>query len=129
MIMVMIMIMMIIMIVLLIMLLIILSMSTLNTVNVVHIITNTCIWLPVVLNLKLMTTFNGLHFDCQDKELPNQGSVVGARVLLKLGDSVTTDHISPAGSIPRNSPAARYLSGRGCILLYNVTLLHNLSSI
>ena len=32
-----------------------------------------------------------------------------ARVLAVLGDSVTTDHISPAGSIPKNGPAARYL--------------------
>lgn len=65
------------------------------------------------LNVMLMTTFNKFYFNCQGKELPNQSSIVGARVLLKLGDSVTTDHISPAGSIPRNSPAARYLSGRG----------------
>jgi aconitate hydratase len=36
-----------------------------------------------------------------------------AYVLLNLGDSVTTDHISPAGSIARNSPAARYLAERG----------------
>ncbi|CAE1278294.1 ACO [Acanthosepion pharaonis] len=36
-----------------------------------------------------------------------------AYVLLNLGDSVTTDHISPAGSIARNSPAARYLSSLG----------------
>jgi aconitate hydratase len=36
--------------------------------------------------------------------------VRGARVLALLGDSVTTDHISPAGSIPRDSPAARYLN-------------------
>ena len=36
-----------------------------------------------------------------------------ATALLFLGDSVTTDHISPAGSIARNSPAARYLAGRG----------------
>jgi aconitate hydratase len=35
--------------------------------------------------------------------------VFGARVLAVLGDSVTTDHISPAGSIPRNGPAAKYL--------------------
>lgn len=34
-------------------------------------------------------------------------------MLLNLGDSVTTDHISPAGSISRTSPAARYLAGRG----------------
>jgi len=36
-----------------------------------------------------------------------------ARVLALLGDSVTTDHISPAGSIPADSPAGRYLIGRG----------------
>jgi aconitate hydratase len=39
--------------------------------------------------------------------------IVGARVLAKLGDSVTTDHISPAGSIASNSPAARYLRENG----------------
>nr|QIE05299.1 aconitase ACO1 [Halichondria panicea] len=39
--------------------------------------------------------------------------VASGRVLLNLGDSVTTDHISPAGSISRNSPAARYLGSRG----------------
>ncbi|ODM91228.1 Cytoplasmic aconitate hydratase [Orchesella cincta] len=39
--------------------------------------------------------------------------LIGSVCLLYLGDSVTTDHISPAGSIARNSPAARYLSGRG----------------
>jgi aconitate hydratase len=37
----------------------------------------------------------------------------GARVLAVLGDSVTTDHISPAGSIASNSPAAKYLVGKG----------------
>jgi aconitate hydratase len=36
--------------------------------------------------------------------------IAGARVLALLGDSVTTDHISPAGSIERNGPAARYLT-------------------
>ncbi|HEY0186051.1 MAG TPA: aconitate hydratase [Cellulomonas sp.] len=39
--------------------------------------------------------------------------VVGARVLAKLGDSVTTDHISPAGSIKADSPAGRYLAEHG----------------
>ncbi|HLU00117.1 MAG TPA: aconitate hydratase [Burkholderiaceae bacterium] len=39
--------------------------------------------------------------------------IVGARVLAKLGDSVTTDHISPAGSIAPNSPAAKYLISHG----------------
>jgi aconitate hydratase len=37
----------------------------------------------------------------------------GARVLAVLGDSVTTDHISPAGSIPADSPAGRYLIAQG----------------
>ena len=39
--------------------------------------------------------------------------IVGARVLLKLGDSVTTDHISPAGSIKPDSPAGLYLTEHG----------------
>lgn len=39
--------------------------------------------------------------------------VIGARVLVKLGDSVTTDHISPAGSIKADSPAGKYLTERG----------------
>lgn len=39
--------------------------------------------------------------------------LTGARVLVKLGDSVTTDHISPAGSIKADSPAGRYLSEHG----------------
>jgi aconitate hydratase len=39
--------------------------------------------------------------------------IKGARVLAKLGDSVTTDHISPAGSIKANSPAGKYLQERG----------------
>lgn len=46
-------------------------------------------------------------------------SIENAAVLLNLGDSVTTDHISPAGSIARNSPAARYLAGRGYVINYN----------
>jgi aconitate hydratase A / 2-methylisocitrate dehydratase len=39
--------------------------------------------------------------------------VVGARVLVMVGDSVTTDHISPAGSIPAASPAGQYLLSKG----------------
>ena len=53
------------------------------------------------------------YFDNLTKELPKIKPVSKARVLLYLGDSVTTDHISPAGSIARNSPAARYLASRG----------------
>src|SRR5262249_31132871 len=37
----------------------------------------------------------------------------GVRVLALLGDSITTDHISPAGSIPKDSPAGRYLISQG----------------
>ena len=48
--------------------------------------------------------------------------VKDAAVLLFLGDSVTTDHISPAGSIARNSPAARYLAGKGCVCNYTCKL-------
>src|SRR5690606_31233937 len=39
--------------------------------------------------------------------------IAGARVLAKLGDSVTTDHISPAGAIKADSPAGQYLSSHG----------------
>jgi aconitate hydratase len=39
--------------------------------------------------------------------------IVGARALALLGDSVTTDHISPAGSIPAESPAGKYLVSKG----------------
>jgi aconitate hydratase len=46
-------------------------------------------------------------------EPPPMRDVTGARVLAVLGDSVTTDHISPAGSIPKNGPAARYLKEHG----------------
>src|SRR5205823_11427856 len=41
------------------------------------------------------------------------GDIHGARVLAKLGDSVTTDHISPAGAIKPDSPAGRYLTEHG----------------
>jgi len=41
------------------------------------------------------------------------GDIVGARCLVKVGDSVTTDHISPAGSIKADSPAGAYLVERG----------------
>ncbi|XP_064644944.1 cytoplasmic aconitate hydratase-like isoform X2 [Lineus longissimus] len=47
------------------------------------------------------------------REVPGSKGVEDAYVLLNLGDSVTTDHISPAGSISRTSPAARYLANRG----------------
>ncbi len=46
-------------------------------------------------------------------EVPPVEDIHGARVLVLLGDSVTTDHISPAGSIALDSPAGRYLVERG----------------
>jgi aconitate hydratase len=46
-------------------------------------------------------------------EPPALADIHGARVLAKLGDMVTTDHISPAGSIPKDSPAGRYLIQHG----------------
>ncbi|CAG9317338.1 unnamed protein product [Blepharisma stoltei] len=46
-------------------------------------------------------------------DVPAIKDITDAYVLLKLGDSITTDHISPAGNISKNSPAARYLTSRG----------------
>lgn len=46
-------------------------------------------------------------------KLPVIGNVKGAYCLLNLGDAVTTDHISPAGSIAKNSSAGRYLMSLG----------------
>jgi aconitate hydratase len=52
--------------------------------------------------------FQGLTLD-----VPPSTDIVGARVLAVLGDSVTTDHISPAGDIADQSPAGRFLKERG----------------
>jgi aconitate hydratase len=53
------------------------------------------------------------YFDGMSLEPPPVGDIHGARVLALLGDSVTTDHISPAGSIKKDSPAGLYLQSRG----------------
>jgi aconitate hydratase len=53
------------------------------------------------------------YFDGMQLEPSPVEDVAGARVLLKLGDSVTTDHISPAGAIKKDSPAGKYLSEHG----------------
>jgi aconitate hydratase len=53
------------------------------------------------------------YFDGMGAEPAPVRDVEGARVLAKLGDSVTTDHISPAGSIKPDSPAGRYLLDHG----------------
>jgi aconitate hydratase len=46
-------------------------------------------------------------------ELPRIPEIRGARCLARLGDSITTDHISPAGSIKEDSPAGAYLKSKG----------------
>jgi aconitate hydratase len=53
------------------------------------------------------------YFDGMAREPEPVSDIAGARVLAKLGDSVTTDHISPAGSIKADSPAGRYLTEHG----------------
>jgi len=53
------------------------------------------------------------YFDGMSVEPSAVTDIAGARVLALLGDSVTTDHISPAGSIKAESPAGRYLSEHG----------------
>ena len=56
---------------------------------------------------------NPPYFDRMTMTPPPLSDVRGARALAVLGDSVTTDHISPAGNISRSSPAARYLMDLG----------------
>jgi len=53
------------------------------------------------------------YFDGMSKNPPGFFDIRGARVLAVLGDSITTDHISPAGNIKASSPAGRYLNERG----------------
>jgi len=53
------------------------------------------------------------YFDGMPDEPEPVTDIAGARVLLKLGDSVTTDHISPAGAIKKDSPAGTYLAEHG----------------
>jgi len=56
---------------------------------------------------------NPPYFEGMSRELPEIGAIKGARCLARLGDSVTTDHISPAGSIKPDSPAGKYLQQHG----------------
>ncbi|MDX6265852.1 MAG: aconitate hydratase, partial [Frankiales bacterium] len=53
------------------------------------------------------------YFDGMEREPEPLTDITGARVLAVLGDSVTTDHISPAGSIKKDSPAGTYLTEHG----------------
>ncbi len=56
---------------------------------------------------------NPPFFKGMSLEVPPLSDVRGARVLARLGDSLTTDHISPAGAIPKDEPAGRFLIGHG----------------
>lgn len=56
---------------------------------------------------------NPPYFDTMTREIPAILDIQNARVLALLGDSVTTDHISPAGSIDPKSPAGKFLLERG----------------
>ncbi len=53
------------------------------------------------------------YFDGMTRAVSDCAPITGARVLAKLGDFITTDHISPAGAIALQSPAASYLEERG----------------
>ncbi|MBE1585863.1 aconitate hydratase AcnA [Nonomuraea angiospora] len=53
------------------------------------------------------------YFDGMPSKPEPVTDIAGARVLVKVGDSVTTDHISPAGSIKAGTPAAQYLQANG----------------
>ena len=65
-------------------------------------------WADASTYIRLPTFFSGLSPTPQ----PIQ-SIEGAKVLLKLADSITTDHISPAGSFPASGPAGQWLTERG----------------
>ena len=58
--------------------------------------------------IRLPSFFQGLSPEAQPIE-----PISGAKVLLKLGDSITTDHISPAGAFPEDGPAGIWLTERG----------------
>jgi aconitate hydratase len=53
------------------------------------------------------------YLDGMTRDVSPVGDIEAARVLVKLGDSVTTDHVSPAGAIPVHTPAGEYLTALG----------------
>ena len=69
---------------------------------------NTFAWDPKSTYVRKPPYFDGMPADPQPV-----ADIKGARVLALLGDSVTTDHISPAGSIKKGTPAAQYLEANG----------------
>ena len=69
---------------------------------------DTFAWDPESTYVRKPPYFEGMPAEPEPVE-----DITGARVLLKLGDSVTTDHISPAGAIKKDSPAGTYLAEHG----------------
>jgi aconitate hydratase len=69
---------------------------------------NTFEWDPESTYVRKPPYFEGMGMDPEPVT-----DITGARVLAKLGDSVTTDHISPAGAIKEDTPAGQYLTGHG----------------
>jgi aconitate hydratase len=67
------------------------------------------VWEPSSTYVKEPPYFEGMTPNASD----SASEISGARVLLMLGHSITTDHISPAGSIKENSPAGQYLIEHG----------------
>jgi aconitate hydratase len=68
-------------------------------------------WDPSSTYVRQPTFFEGMS-----REVPPMSDIEGARCLALLGDAVTTDHISPAGSIAKDSPAGDYLREHGVSL-------------
>ena len=56
---------------------------------------------------------NPPYFDNFSMDLPPKGDIENARVLALVGDTITTDHISPAGAIPKDYPSGQYLIAKG----------------
>jgi len=69
---------------------------------------NTFEWDPKSTYVRKPPYFEGMKAEAEPVQ-----DIAGARVLLKLGDSVTTDHISPAGSFKSDTPAGQYLLANG----------------
>ncbi len=68
-------------------------------------------WQPDSTYVRNPPYFEGMSADAPTSATP----ISGARVLVKVGDSVTTDHISPAGAIKKDSPAGEYLTSHGVL--------------
>lgn len=68
---------------------------------------------PFILGMQIPPILNTSYFEGKTKQPAPIKDIHNARILALLGDSVTTDHISPAGSIKASSPAGKYLQSLG----------------